>query len=769
MKRQWIRETERFEKLMVCNHPDFQIEHDYLMYTKDYIKSILEISEKEQENYEDSMKEAFINLDYLDSSLSYINILTNARLLDMLKNDLASLIKVKDKPYFGRVDFLKDHTHTPATYYIGKVSLYRKDTQEPIIVDWRSPVSNLYYDGRLGDVSYQSGETTYHGKLTKKRQYMIESGELADIRDIDMTTRDELLQKSLQETSDKRLNEIVATIQAEQNEVIRADLTKPMIVQGVAGSGKTTIALHRLSYFIYHYQDQIKPEQMMILAPNRMFIDYISESLPELGVDRITQATFAVYAEQVLGKSLKIYPAVKELETMINGTKVDKEKQAFIAGFKGSVAFEKVVLNYLTDVRNHYLPDRPFKLEQFKIMSEKRLKQLFIKEYRYLPFEKRKEKIVQLLKKSFRTKKDEVLKHIEEQFEAQYDKIAHRVKDPLLRKETVSDLLDNKAFLRDRVKKLTVSEVTKFMKEAEKRSVVQHYDALFSDRARFISYLETPLTPQQLDWLFEEAESMRKKKTYSLDDLPALLVLKAKIDGIDPDLKMKYVVIDEGQDYSVFQIRALIRATGTKLFNVLGDVTQGIYSYRGISDWDQLMNQALPSAQDLYLKKSYRTTIEIMNLASAIVSLGDKVYPVAEPVVRHGDAPAFYQANETKDYQLVLKELIEGYLNKGHARIALISKTTAGTKNIKTILNGLAMESQLLGETDKIEADIVIVPVHLAKGLEFDAAILVQFDEQYEATDQDLKLLYVAITRAMHKLDFVAPERSMFLLDAIQR
>src|SRR5690606_19905987 len=175
------------------------------------------------------------------------------------------------------------------TYYLGKTSLYERETQEPIIVDWRSPIANVYYDGRLGELSYESNEGEIEGYLSLKRQFRIEDGKLIDFVDVDMMAADELLLEALSGKADTRLTEIITTIQAEQNRVIRADLNKPIIVQGAAGSGKTTIALHRLSYFIYRYRDRFEPEQLMIIAPNHMFIGYIADVLPELGVDKIRQ------------------------------------------------------------------------------------------------------------------------------------------------------------------------------------------------------------------------------------------------------------------------------------------------------------------------------------------------------------------------------------------------------------------------------------------------------------------------------------------------
>lgn len=388
------------------HHAEYQVEIERLEYTKDYIQSILEIARVNLESYQENIKDAYVNLDYLDSSLSYINILTNARLLEMVQGDLLNLEKVKNKPYFGRIDFKRQDSNSSEKYYIGKVSLYRKDNQEPIIVDWRSLIANIYYEGRLGEVSYTSEEGKHTGELELKRQYIIEEGNLDGIRDLDITTRDELLQKSLFEKADKRLNDIVATIQEEQNQVIRANLQKPMIVQGVAGSGKTTIALHRLSYFIYHFAaDKFSPEQLMIMTPNKLFINYITESLPELGVEKIKQTTFLDYVMECIEQSLKLTDSNKKLKQLVKAETKEKDKIMFVSAFKGSIAFERTLRRYLKDIRNHYVPEEDIYIGKFRFYRAAKLKKLFIKDYKYLPYNKRKEKITQLLKDEFHSSK----------------------------------------------------------------------------------------------------------------------------------------------------------------------------------------------------------------------------------------------------------------------------------------------------------------------------------------------------------------------------
>lgn len=745
------------------NHPDYQNEKDRLEYTKKHIQSILEVAESAQGNYRDNIKDAFVNLDYLDSSLSYINILTNARLLEMIQGDITNLAKVKDKPYFGRVDFIREGSNNTEKYYIGKVSLYRKDNQEPIIVDWRSPIANIYYEGRLGKVSYHAEDGEQKGQLELKRQYIIEEGDLKEIRDIDITTRDELLQKSLSEKADKRLNDIVATIQEEQNKVIRADLQKPMIVQGVAGSGKTTIALHRLSYFIYTFADKVSPDQMMILAPNKMFINFIAEALPELGVEKIKQTTFTDYVCACLGKKLKLTDSNEKLKLITNPAIKHKNNIKWISEFKGSLLFESILKRYLKDIRNNYVPEHDVFIGKYRLYNKKKLKALFIKDYRYLPFIKRKEKINDLLKAKFQNRKKEIIKAIENNFEEKYDSILSRYKNSEERRQKMITLINNKEKSLEEVKGHTKRIITDYMKQFPNKKAIDYYKELITNPNLLKKYAENDLTSEEIEIISSNAKHLLNKNLFEIEDLAPLLFLQTYLFGIPDDLKMKNIVIDEGQDYSLFQIRALRRATGTNLFTILGDLSQGIHSYRGTNNWDSIIKHALPKANYLTLQKSYRTTIEIMDLANKLLRKIKNNLPAAEPVVRHGNKPTLSIVDSKQE---TIDELIRLVNELNHSSIAIIGKTEIECQWInKELKKQTSINVQLLQENDNIDSNVIIVPSYLSKGLEFDSVILISFDEVFEKNELDIKLLYVAMTRAMHYLSLIGKHPSGFHLD----
>ena len=213
---------------------------------------------------------------------------------------------VRQKPYFARVDFVENGETARDAFYLGKVMVTDHNTLEQIVIDWRAPIADLYYEGRLGEASYNCPAGNIKGEIKLKRQYFFNENGLENVMDIDITTNDEMLQPFLSANSDTRLKNIIATIQAEQNKIIRADMWQPLIVQGVAGSGKTTIALHRIAYLIYNYDKKFFPEEFLIIAPNKFFLNYISNVLPDLGVDRVGQSTYEEIAFEVIGSTFEI-------------------------------------------------------------------------------------------------------------------------------------------------------------------------------------------------------------------------------------------------------------------------------------------------------------------------------------------------------------------------------------------------------------------------------------------------------------------------------
>ncbi|MFD0824643.1 RNA polymerase recycling motor HelD [Neobacillus sp. M.A.Huq-85] len=756
------------DQLSVRDHKDYQEEIERLEFTKEYIRTVLEISKGNKEFFVENMKQAFAERDDKDSSASYTDLLANARFLELAQSELKRLESVVGKPYFSRIDFTSNSTKKEENLYIGKVSLFDRVTQQPIIVDWRSPIANVYYDGRLGDVSYEAYGETQTGYLSLKRQYEIVDGLLKEIRDIDLTTHDELLQKSLSGKADNRLTEIVATIQNEQNEVIRASLKHPIIVQGAAGSGKTTIALHRISYFLYSFGYQFPPEKLMILAPNRLFIDYISAVLPELGVNKINQTTFIDFMKACLGQKIKLMSPNTKLMRLLEGKGNPKTIQ-WMSSFKGSLAFKDVIDRYIKELELSLAPTGDFIVEKSILLKGQNLKRLFLKEYTYLPIYKRIAKIKSLLESDLKKKKAIIKSKLSTKYDDALDRALYsRRIDTEKRKQKVVDLMDMKKQRIAQVEKEAKTVVKKYMEQFVMPDVFTLYKELMSS-PEILKKHASNLSDQECKVLSQFCLRIFDRRAYELEDLAPLFYMKAKLEGIDEKYKMRSIFIDEAQDYSYFQFAALKEGFETDLFTIVGDLAQGIHSYRGLSSWEPLWKEIFPNANYQALQKSYRTTVEIMNLANDILKLINQDLPKVEPVIRHGQKPRF-KLIDPANLELVrlqLEQDISSLKEEELNSIAIIGRTDRECQRIHAILEKSQLPIQLLeGKEDMKKGHVVIVPSYLSKGLEFDAVMVVCLEESFSKVDLDIKLLYVAMTRPMHRLYLYGKDKLDFLLDS---
>lgn len=742
---------------MTVQHPDFQAEVERLAYTKSYMQQILHESQRDLRSAQENIRQSMADLDYLDSSLSYLNILANARFFEMARTQKEGLEAIQKKPYFARIHFQK--TGDPEEFlYIGKTSLFHRETHEPIIVDWRSPVANVYYDGRLGDMEYDVRGEIHKGHLFAKRQYKIENGELLDIRDIDLTTNDELLQEALAGKADVRLTEIVSTIQKEQNDIIRAHLRQPIIVQGAAGSGKTTIALHRISYFLYTMGEHFNPEQLMILAPNKLFIDYIGDVLPELGVDKICQTTFTDYVLAATKLKLKLQNPNEQLESLVAGE--TNPSTAWITEVKGSLYYRDMVERYVQKIEQAIAEQfEDVYIEKYRIMRASHLKKLFLYEFAYMPIEKRLAHIKKVLASHVRQKKQVILATLHKKYDEALGKALNGIRDDDKRRRVVTKFIDERDERIPAIEKEAKSTATTYMRRFAKHNIKTLYRNLLTN-----TELLAELAPE---WHYLEQQQFlqaHRKEQWTLEDLAALYYLQARLKGIADEWKMRVVFIDEVQDYSLFQLAALKAGLDTDMFTMVGDLAQGIHSYRSLTSWEPVQN-LFPRASFRTLQKSYRTTIEIMEVANQILAQMDEQLPLVEPVVRHGNMPSFIQA-KTFD-ALQIKDIFNTIRQHGHRSVALICKTTAEAIAMQQALTNHHIASQLLTENETINQDmLLVVPSHLAKGLEFDAVIVAAFDTPFYDTAIDRKLLYVALTRAMHELYLIGPSKRLFLLES---
>lgn len=759
------------------NHPEYKEEQERLKYTIEYVENAIASAKDRQENLRADMQEAYVELNNRDdSSSSYSRIMLDARFLDNLAKNYDGLIRARKKPYFSRIDFQFKETPQIIKYYIGKAALTRQEDNEPIIIDWRSPIASVYYDGMLGEVSYATATGTAEGELHLKRQFTINNGQLEDILDVDITTTDTFLQAALGENKDNKLKDIVSTIQSEQNEIIRADISFPLIVQGAAGSGKTTIALHRIAYLIYTYEKSFDPESFLIIAPNRLFLKYIAEVLPELGVERVKQTTFIDFAYDLLGVKNKLINPDEKLIRFITPEKVGCDKEldllSAVSQFKGSLELRDTINQYVKSLEQTFAPEQDFCFGGYTLCTSVEIKKMTISDLSKYPLYKRIAEVKKTLARRLKREKVKIIKAAEDRYDKQIDNVFKTMEPSDERRLEVIRLVDERDKKLISLKNAAKTAIPNYIALFPKRDVMDYYRELTTSVDKMKYFGSGSEDNEMMEYFCSSNDGILNMKKLELEDLTPLLYMQLKLFGFNKKIDIKYCVIDEAQDFSLFQIYTLKKIFNTELFTLLGDLAQGIHSYRGIKTWKDILEQVFTNSRSkfLTLEQSYRTTIEIMDLANEVLKLSKiPELVLARPVVRHGDKPGIYRCNTKQDFIEVLEKRLMALTSKKYQTIAMICKTVDECEEVKKLLDkrGNIKVKLLNSEDANYTGGTVIVPSYMAKGLEFDAVIVTALDEDYGLKELDLKLLYVAMTRALHSLDVLCCGKTMGILDNI--
>ena len=710
----------------------------------------LETEEKELENSLAKTDSSYEKDSYVRAHLVYLG---HKKIMD--------LRKIKSKPYFARIDFKADG-EKKEELYIGKLSILDSKEQKPIIIDWRAPISNLYYDGRVGRSHYKSPSGNVEGEISLKRQYFIEDQILEKYSDIDLKTNDELLQVALEEKADDRLKNIVATIQGEQNNIIRADMNKALIVQGVAGSGKTTIALHRIAYLIYNWDKEFDPDNFMIIAPNKFFLNYISNVLPDLGVENVKQYTFEDLAYEIIGKKLKISDSNEKLVTIVNKEFDDinhGDVETIIAEskLKSSIEFKNVVDKYLELLESNYLPKEDFILENVRIMRYENIQKLFAETYKDLDFERRINEVKKHIFSKIKNNKDIIEKTI---VQKRTFKINKMLKDDSLtdeeKRQKRIEIFEESEDVLKKLDKDNQNIVNFYFNKIVKKDCLELYKDFIENFV--FDHVDNEIIGS---YLVRNTMKNLNNGEITFEDLAPIIYIHYKVYGVKWKKNLRHVIIDEAQDYGEFQFSVLKTILKSNSMTILGDIAQGVHSYRGIENWKKFMDVEFPENDAIYttLEKTYRTTKDIMYKANEVIDKlpeYEKQYIIkGEPVINRPDSINIEQKENEEEIIKAIAEKIKLYKEKGYKSIAIIGKDINECKFIKKKLEKLNSEVKLIQSKDsEYNAGISIVPSYLAKGLEFDSVMLFNVnDKKYQNTVLDIKLLYVAITRAMSKLD----------------
>ncbi|MED1746495.1 MULTISPECIES: HelD family protein [Brevibacillus] len=731
---------------MTVQHPDYEHEQKRLDETRSIIQKEVDTLRKEVKEITD---------DYVKQVVNY----KKGKELRYLED------QGLEKPYFGRVDFLKDETYELDSVYIGKRGIVRSDTFDSIVVDWRAPIASLYYSGESKDAYFRSGREIVRGEVRLKRNFAIEDGKITGIYDGALKETihrevghpdeflqegyiDEFLAANLNQTNDSRLKDIVATIQSEQNDIIRADKDRPVVVQGVAGSGKTTIALHRLSYLIYNYQDSMMSKRFMVFAPNRLFLTYISEVLPELGVDDVQQATFLDWASKlvksILPKGWRILDPHKPLQLFFEQGQSDAERRTVLhrLRFKGSLAFRDVLQQYLLFVAENRVAYKKLSFvynrtkHVFTIPGET-IRQLFAEQYAHLPYRRRMEA---------------VRKHVKQDINKQL--FAH------LREKRID--LDKQALAK--YEKMIDQLLDKYFSIFPELDVFSSYREMLTDSALLKELTKGEVNGEDIEDICRSSAEIFEAERIEPEDVAPLIYLRHLIEGLEQADHFDHSVVDEAQDLSALEIAVIGLVTKRHSLTVVGDIAQGIHAYRGLQSWEELLEGVFQQPRGVYytLAQSYRSTIEIMKCANEVlrkINLPETI--MAKPVLRHGEKPllASWDGKELPVKNLV--QLVNDYRQEGFQSIAIVAKTAEASKKAYKSLKASIEGLKLLGSKDtQFPGGVVVMPAYLTKGLQFDVVILLNIEE-YLDNEWDTKLLYVAMTRPVHRLFMIHQEDRM--------
>lgn len=643
---------------------------------------------------------------------------------------LRKLERMARSPYFGRIDFLENAATAGEKIYVGIASLANEQGLN-MVYDWRAPVSGMFYDYELGPAGYDCGLGRIEGRILLKRQYKIKDGLMELVFDTELRIEDEMLQEILGRSADERMKTIVTSIQREQNKVIRDEGHRLMIVVGPAGSGKTSIALHRAAYLLYKERESIKAENILVFSPNWIFSEYISNVLPELGEENILQTTFQDYAANILKK--KCEERNQQLEYILDGTGGNEYRiREENIRYKSSLEYIEVIEEYLKFLEKREFQD--FYFNGQLVISKEECTEIYYQRYLFFPVIKRlamvRERFFYLLEPLRRKRVKEV------------EKILADGDEHLEEKEL-------KALARMKVRAEAEGLIAK-VNRLTHLNYFEAYTQLFSNGNFFRKVAARTLIPKQINEICAQTYKSLINNRVNYEDLAPLLYLKGMLEGFPKVNEIKYLFIDEAQDYTPLQYRLFKYIFPKSSLTVLGDLNQLVNPYAYVDDIQTIAeNIDLSSSVSIRLEKSYRSTREINDFAGAL--LPKESQPKMDVSVRTGQKPEIIQvANDVLADSIV--EKINQFKNDGNKSIAIVCKTAKTAKTLfarvqpKTDLNLIVDDEGVLGKIP------VIIPIYLAKGLEFDAVIIPDADAQSYHRDTERKILYTACTRALHRL-----------------
>ena len=686
-----------------------------------------------------------------------------------------------DKPYFARIDFSESATDSgeAETIYIG-LSSFSDDNNKFLVYDWRAPVASIYYDGGIGDVTYLTPDGSQRAHVTLKRQFQIEDGVIVTLFDTEEAIGDAVLMSALSGESSTKMKSIVTTIQKEQNKIIRNTAADLLFVQGAAGSGKTAAVLQRVAYLLYRYRGKLTSGQVVLFSPNQLFNDYIDNVLPELGEQNMVQMTFYQYASRRLPKM-----AVETLQARFE----EDQTSSTIALAKGSLAMFDAVTAYAQHLNRKDLKLRSLMFRGEPLISKTRIAEIYYQYNDNYKLSQRLDATRDTLMRSLSARigsemrKDWVELAIENLSKQEYDTLVGagkvRVGDDQendaasrTRQAQLGDGPKAREFASEKAERQFLSRqiVTQALKPLARqirRGSFLNINAQFVDLLRqlpnYLDLAQFDLTLSEWQQHVETVIDNLKNKQLSLTDTTLYLYLYDLITGKTGERDIRFLFIDEIQDYTPFQLAFLKFSFPRAKFTVLGDLNQAIFTKDNANNLSRDFAKLFDSdrVERVNLTQTYRSTQQITDFTKYILKGGQNI----EAFNRSGQKPRVKLSPNEADMLHQLQQQLTEY-SQQHDTTAIITKTLADAQLLSAQLQDTSV-TLIQSENQRLAQGTIIVPSYLAKGLEFDAVIIWHADNTRYGQDSERRLLYTVASRAMHSLTLLAEKQVSCLLDHV--
>lgn len=665
--------------------------------------------------------------------------------------------KLVVSPYFGRIDFTETPDGEVEKIYLGIGSLM-EDNGTFLIYDWRAPISSLYYDGAPGPAVYDTPGGLVSGTMELKRQFVIDDGVIEVMFDTGVTIGDELLQQVLSHSADDRMKSIVATIQKEQNAVIRNDKSRMLVVQGAAGSGKTSAALQRVAYLLYKYREVLQADQMLLFSPNPLFNSYVSTVLPELGEENMQQTTFQMYLEHRLGHEFQLEDVFSQTESLLNtpdGPEASVRREGI--GYKSSVAFLDAIRRYVNLLEHESMQFKPLMFQGRAIVGKDEMEQQFYSYDSNIKLANRIDLMTGWLLKKIAafSMEERSAQWVEDQIELLDSSEYQRAYQMMRRKggghnESFDDFDTEKSLLARYIVSQRLKPLRGWTKRGRFVDVKGLYSRLFTDRELMETLNNSNTLPEVWDEICRQTLESIGANELAYEDATPFLYLKELSQGFRTNTLIRHVIVDEVQDYSPFQLEFMRRLFPRAKMTVLGDLNQAIYAQGEVlGDLAGLVSiYGEENTEVISLTRSYRSTYEIVEFTRAMIPGGERIVPFN----RSGEAP---QLTVVESEPQLLASVEQDILNlhaEGYHYVAVICKTAEESARVHAELQNRLPVRLVTKETPNFQKGTLVLPAYLAKGVEFDAVIIYDGSAERYGRESERKLFYTACTRAMHLL-----------------